>query len=530
MTSITVPDYGRRGRKWWPIGVGVLAVLLSSIFAANWFLKRGPIVGVAGTYFTVTPMDLVISIHKDGDLQALKNVDIICEVEGQTRIQTIVKEGTYVKKGETMVTMDSADITRKLADAKVQLQKCDSDLTTAKEEKSIQDEKNTADYQASVVELKLAKLDLAEYMDGKYPQSQRDDKRQVEMAEITLKNKQEENEQIQKLYDQGFVTAADKKNSELDVLKAQNDLDKNQTELDVLTKYTRDKESTDRQSKVEQAERKLVRTQHENISSAKQKVAAVEAAEEAAKIQKYLVEHMDKQLAACTIKAPSDGLVVYGTTGQQWYYRDRPIQAGAQVNERELLIRLPDTSKMKAMVKVPESWISKLKMDDKHPIYAMVDIVGVPKPVRAKMTSVSVMADNSQSWWNPDAKDYPVELTLDQTPPALKPGTSVKAEIDVEKIPQTIAIPMNAIYAVGADRYVFVKDLLHGVSPEKVILGQSSDTHVQVTQGLSPGQDVLLLQVGQGRELLEKAGIKTTAAPTTQAAPTEPPARVAAAR
>ena len=75
---------------------------------------------------------------------------------------------------------------------------------------------------------------------------------------------------------------------------------------------------------------------------------------------------------------------------------------------------------------------------------------------------------------------------------------------------------MNAIYAVGQDRYVFVKDLLRGVRPAKVSLGMSNDTHVQVTDGLAAGQDVLLLQVGQGRDLLEKAGIKAVETPTTK--------------
>jgi RND family efflux transporter MFP subunit len=521
MTSIsptTVPDYGLRARRWWPTALALAGVIGAGAYALNWYVSRPAVTSVAGTYFTVAPMDLAISIKKDGDLQAVNNIDITCDVEGQSRIQTIVKEGAMVKKGDVMVTLDSAEIARKLDDAKVQLQSRESDLTRAKEEQVIQEQKNTADLEAADVELTLAKLDLAEYKDGKYPQSVKEAQVGVRMAEITLKNKQDEYEQFQKLHEKGFVTAADKKKAELDVLQAQNDLDKKKNDLDVLTQYTYQKELTDRQNKVKQAERKLTRTRKENASNSAQKQAEVAAAGEAQKAQKYLVEHMEKQLAACEIKAPSDGLVVYGTTGQQWYYRDRPIQAGAQVNQQELLIRLPDTSKMKAVVKVPESWISKLRMDEKNPMAATVEIVGVPKPVKAKVTSVSVMADNSQRWWNPDARDYPVELTLDETPPGLKPGASAKAEIQVASLPGVLTVPMNAIYAVGQDRYVFVKDLPHGVRPAKVTLGQSNDTHVQVTDGLAAGQDVLLLQVGQGRDLLEKAGIKAVESPTTKPA------------
>jgi RND family efflux transporter MFP subunit len=524
MTSITVPDYGIRGRRWWPVLAGTAGVVLVGVVGMNWYLKRAEVTAVAGNYVTVVPMDLAISIKKDGDLQAVSNIDITCEVEGQSRIQTIVKEGSMVKKGDVMIVLDSAEIARKLNDAKVLLQKCESDLTRAIEEKAIQEQKNTADLEGAEVERTLAELDLSEYNDGKYPQLLTESKTALKMAEIKLKNKLEEKEQTDALYLKGFEELARVKLAELNVLEAQNELDKKRSDLEVLAKYTYQKESTDRRNKLKQAERKLARTKKENASNSAQKEANVSAAVEAQKAQKYLVEHLEKQLAFCEIKAPSDGMVVYGSTGQQWYYRERPIQAGAQVNQQELLLRLPDTGKMKAVVKVPESWIGKLKVDEKNPVMATVEIVGVPRPVTARVTSVSVMADNSQRWFNPDARDYPVELTLDETPPGLKPGASAKAEINIEKLTQVMAVPMNAIYAVGQDKYVFVKDLLRGVRPEKVTLGQSNDTHVEVKGGLASGQDVLLLQVGQGRELLEKAGIKAVA-PTTQpgAAPQPPP-------
>jgi hypothetical protein len=54
----------------------------------------------------------------------------------------------------------------------------------------------------------------------------------------------------------------------------------------------------------------------------------------------------------------------------------------------------------------------------------------------------------------------------------------------------------------------------------KVVIGSTSDTHAEIKQGLSANQEVLILQAGQGRELLEQAGISIT--PATQ------PAEVAA--
>jgi hypothetical protein len=46
------------------------------------------------------------------------------------------------------------------------------------------------------------------------------------------------------------------------------------------------------------------------------------------------------------------------------------------------------------------------------------------------------------------------------------------------------------------------------VKPRKVALGPVNETHAQLSNGIAAGEQVLLLEAGQGRELLEKAGIK----------------------
>ena len=40
-----------------------------------------------------------------------------------------------------------------------------------------------------------------------------------------------------------------------------------------------------------------------------------------------------------------------------------------------------------------------------------------------------MLSDSSQRRWNPDLKEYPVDLTLSETPKGLKPGMGIQAEI-----------------------------------------------------------------------------------------------------
>ena len=102
MTSIsTVPDYGLRARRWWPTALALAGVIGTGAYALNWYVSRPVVTSVVGTYFTVVPMDLAISIKKDGDLQAVNNIDIICDVEGTSRIQTIVKEARWSRRARS---------------------------------------------------------------------------------------------------------------------------------------------------------------------------------------------------------------------------------------------------------------------------------------------------------------------------------------------------------------------------------------------------------------------------------------------
>jgi HlyD family secretion protein len=283
----------------------------------------------------------------------------------------------------------------------------------------------------------------------------------------------------------------------------------------VLTNYTHEKDLADKENKVAQAEKKVQRTLAENDSSLAEKVSDAQTKEQSLVIFKQTLEHTQEQVAACVINAPGDGVVIYGSTAQSYYYRETPIQPGAKIQEQQLLVRLPDTSHMKAVAMIPEAMAMKLQAGGKDKKFAAtVSIVGVAQPMPATITMIAVLPDNSNRWWDPDRKDYPVDLTLARTPPNLKPGVTARVQIVLEHLAGVLAVPLSSVYSDADDQYVFVR---HGdqVKPQKVEIGQTTDTHAQIKSGLAANDEVLILQAGQGRELLEKAGL-TNKSPATK--------------
>jgi multidrug resistance efflux pump len=514
---VAEPKKKRRGRLLAVVGAGLLSLGALGYLGAGKFLhgsdNSGPI---TGTFYTVVPMDLDVKIVKDGELAAINNLDIQCHVEGLNTITFVIPEGTVVKKDDVLVTIDGSAIKHKVDDLKASLDNAQANLVTAQQMEEIQKSQNDANLDAAKVALELAQIDLEAYDKGTFPQSKADAETQLTMAEQTLANKQDDLNNTMALFGKGFVTPSDVKKAELDVTTAVNARDKAKTAVDVLLNFQHKKDQTSFQSAVAQAELKLEHTKAENAAYLSQKQAVTRAAATQVRIFQTQYDEQREQLENCTIKAPAPGFVIYASSLDRNI--QQPIQEGATVRDKQLLIRLPDTSGMKAIVRVAEAQRTRIRVDEKNPMRAVVRITRGSKPleVTAWVSRISPIADMSQRWYNPDLKEYPLDLTLDWVPAAdLKPSETVKAEIFCEHLTGASAVPLDCIFSAGSDNFVFEKQD-EAVKPVKVTIGQSTDTFAQVTAGLTTGAEVLRLQVGQGRTLLERNGIKL--APTTRPA------------
>src|SRR3954447_17275356 len=421
------PTRNGSARRWyvWP----AVSLLTLAALAAVWGARRisggsgGPV--VAGKFFAVSPMDLDIKVRKDGELQAVNNVDVTCMVEGRSTIVYLVKEGENVKKGDLLVEIDSSTLRQTLQTATLEVKQAESDLRNSQEMLAIQQNQNAADLEAATVDLELAKLALQQYKDGTYPQELADAETLVKMTEITVRNKEEDLEQTKALFAKGFVTAADVKQAELSVTTVHNDLRKAETALTVLTKFKNPTDMATRQSEVSQADQKLARVRRTNASMLAKSQADVDTKQIALATKTKNLHKLEEQVDLCKIAAPSDGMVVYARDDDEL-----GMIEGAQVRERQRLIRLPDASQMKAAVKINESRVPKLRIGQR----ALVRVVGFPDPVGATVTRISPMADGSSRWMNPELREYPVELVLDRTLPDMKPSLTATAEVFVEQL------------------------------------------------------------------------------------------------
>ena len=96
----------------------------------------------AGGVFKVRRGDLRISVAEPGKIQANKSVALTCDVEGQSTILSIVPEGTYVKEGDVLVELDSADLRERIDSQEITVKSAENASMNAKEAFEIQEKQN----------------------------------------------------------------------------------------------------------------------------------------------------------------------------------------------------------------------------------------------------------------------------------------------------------------------------------------------------------------------------------------------------
>ena len=167
------------------------------------------------------------------------------------------------------------------------------------------------------------------------------------------------------------------------------------------------------------------------------------------------------------------------------------IEEGAQVRQRQELIRLPDVTRMLAEVKIHES-----RVRQGHPgMLAYVRVETLPdRRFKGTVRRVAILPDAQSSWTNPDSKVYATDVLIEDELPELKPGVSARAQIIITNLPKVLSVPIQAVTTLNGEHACFVKRGSAVVSVS-VTTGWFNDQLIEVTSGLKEGDLVLLAPI-----------------------------------
>jgi hypothetical protein len=119
--------------------------------------------------FTAKKGDLEITVVEGGSLEAQDKVEVKSEVEGQTKILSLVEEGYFVtpedvESMKVLVELDATEIRERQTQQELQYQNAYAAFAQAREAHAIQINQNDSDMMAGELEVKFARMDFERYV------------------------------------------------------------------------------------------------------------------------------------------------------------------------------------------------------------------------------------------------------------------------------------------------------------------------------------------------------------------------------
>ncbi|MFT5424467.1 MAG: HlyD family secretion protein [Phycisphaerales bacterium] len=441
-----------------------------------------------------------ITTLASGELVAKNSVEIRSKVESSTTVVEVVAEGTRVSEGDLLVRLSSESIENDIAEEELRVIEAASGYEGAKTAEKIQISDNASALLTAETVLTIARLSLEQWREGDVAKTRQSNQLQVEKAEKDLTRLSEKFEQSQMLFGQEFLSKDELDRDEIAFIQAKATLSEAVLDNEVYETYQYVKDKTQNELDVKQAIAKLERVHEENEINLRDKEARTVSNQRQLQMRQERLDKLKAQLEACTVLAPSAGLVVYGTSTESGRWRaqsEGSMAVGNQVRNNDLLLVLPDTSEMVANVKVHESLAGRIRPG--QPVSITIEAINAV--VHGEIASIGILAESS-GWRDPNLREYTVKIALtpSDTSSKIKPTMRCEAKITLGQVEDALVIPLPSVFNEGAVRYVYTPSGSRYVR-RPIKTGRMSDTEVEILGGLTSGEQVLLRNPDAGEVL-----------------------------
>jgi len=495
----------------------LVVVLIAGLLAANKIASYRKKNSELVTY-TAKRQNLRISVIEGGNLVALESQKITNEVPGNRNILEVVEEGTQIDQedidsGRILLKLDSTDLEERREQLQINVENSLAAYTEEEQRLEIQKKQNESDITQAELKVKFAEMDLNKYLGDKLAESIigksekanfavliRSDnlggealnrksalESRIDLAKEEVARAKDKVDWSERLSEKGYVTKSELEADRL-ALK-QKEVSQQQAELEyqLFLKYDFVKDVEKYLSDYEEAQLQLERV----VATARARMIQAEAnlknRRAAYNLTRANLRDVEKNIEKCIIKATSQGFVTYSTSNRPWASQN-PIQPGTTLRQYQQIFNLPDFRTMGVEIKIHESSIKKISPG----LPANIRVDAFPDvSLTGRVKKIAIMPDSTIKFLNPDINVYVTQVTLDESIDFLKPGMTAKVEILVKELKDVIALPNNSVFFRGEKPYISV--LKEGNLVEREVkLGDSSDTMVEIKEGVSEGEKIVI--------------------------------------
>ena len=437
--------------------------------------------------FSVARGDLTVTIIENGSLMAKNSEDVTFKGRGGGKITYLIEEGSTVEPNEVLCRIDATEFENRKQELELSVLRAETQLAEARANLTIQQSDNAAAIKKAEFALEKAQKELKKYEMGDAPKESANLEVAISEANTNYERAKKKYDDSQKLVEHEYITQSEVEQDRIEAERTEIKLASARRDLELFTEYTYPMTMREKEIAVADAQRELDNAELRAESRLRNAQTAVQSAEsELEQLNKRLKELIE-EIDNCVIKAPAPGLVLYGDPKRWWSRRE--VKIGGEIWGGRTLFTIPDLRVMQVRLRVHEADINKIAEE----LTATVTMDTYPGLVlRGTVTKVGKVADDSSPWNEDEVKKFTVDITLEPVEDVeLRPGISAKAEVFVEKLEDVLYVPLQCVMIEEGQHYAFA--LIDGEAQRvEVEVAATNDAYVQVTNGLTEGQRVLL--------------------------------------
>jgi HlyD family secretion protein len=172
-----------------------------------------------------------------------------------------------------------------------------------------------------------------------------------------------------------------------------------------------------------------------------------------------------------------------------WHNGDQtPFKPGENTWPGAPIAELPDASSLRIAGRVDETERGRLAVQQA----VTVQFDAIPdRQFTGKVEQIGTIAtlDFSGDW--PFPLNFNLQIVLDQQDPRLKPGLTAQVTVIVDRVPNAITIPVQAMFQKSGQTLAYVWDGSK-FREQLITVGRTSRDRVLVAKGLNAGDRVAL--------------------------------------
>jgi HlyD family secretion protein len=199
------------------------------------------------------------------------------------------------------------------------------------------------------------------------------------------------------------------------------------------------------------------------------------------------IDVSNERLGKMEVHAPSSGVIVYLNNFSQGWMNAKPFQVGDQVWPGSGIAEIPDLSTLAMKGKLEE--IDRGRISVGMDVRMQVD----PFPEKnypGKLSAISPLVEQTFDW--PPSRNFRAVGSFAERDNRLRPGMNGRLDIVIQRIPNAISIPANALFTRMGRPTVYLEGK-NGWTPKEVEVLARNPDEVAI-RGIDPDAKVSLVE------------------------------------